>query len=65
VHIKHKQPLVLSPDSHVTLGMIQQTQSTYFEYIDTIVSMRLDQWSYWDSWRLVGRPWHHQHKIWL
>jgi len=26
VHFKHEQPQVLSPDSHVTLGTIQQTQ---------------------------------------
>jgi len=25
------------------------------EYIDTIVGMRLDQPSYWDSWKLIGR----------
>ena len=25
VHVKHKQPQVLSLDSHVTIGMIQQT----------------------------------------
>jgi len=26
VHFKHEQPQVLSPDSHVTIGIIQQTQ---------------------------------------
>jgi len=26
VHFKHEQPQVLSPDSHVTIGTIQQTE---------------------------------------
>ena len=26
VHFKHEQPQVLSPDSHVTIGTIQQKQ---------------------------------------
>jgi len=36
-----------------------------FEYvdIDKIVGMRLDQLSYWDSCKLVGRPWSYQHEI--
>jgi len=28
MHIKHEQPQVLSPDSHVTIGTIQQTHPT-------------------------------------
>jgi len=31
------------------MGTIPQTQPTCFEYIGTIVGMRLDQPSYWDS----------------
>jgi len=46
VHFKHEQPQVLSPDSHVTIGSLRfskhRTQPTCFEYIDTIVGMRLD-----------------------
>jgi len=30
-----------------------------------IVSMRRDQRSYWDSWKLYGRPWRYQHERWL
>jgi len=26
---------------------------------------RHDQRSYWDSWKLVGRPWRYQHWIWI
>jgi len=26
MHFKHEQPIVLSPNSHVTIGTIQQTQ---------------------------------------
>jgi len=34
-------------------------------YVDTIVGMRLDQRSYWISWKLVGRLWRYQHEMWL
>jgi len=44
-------------ESHVTISMIQQTEQTCFEYIGIIVGMRLDQPSYWDSWKLTGRLW--------
>jgi len=27
--------------------------------------MRLDQPSYWDSWKLVGRPWRYHHESWM
>jgi len=58
---------VLSPDSHVTIDTVSERrrQPMCFGYIGTIVGMRLDQWSYWDSWELVGIPWRHQNKIWL
>jgi len=35
------------------------------EYFDAIFGMRLDQRSYWDSWKFVGRPWRYQHGIWI
>jgi len=48
VHFKHEQSQVLLIESHVTIGMIQQTQdaASVLEYIDTVVGMRLDQPSY-------------------
>ena len=47
VHFTHEQSQVISPDSLVTIGTIQQTQdAACFAYIDTIVGMRLDQPSY-------------------
>jgi len=67
VHFKHEQPQVLLIKSHVTIGTIQQTQdaASVFEYIDIIFGMRLDQTSYWYSWKLVGRLWRYHHEIWL
>jgi len=50
-------------ESHVAIGTIQQTQPTCFEYIDKIVGIRLDQPSYWDSWKLVGRLWRYHTKV--
>ena len=47
MHFKHQQPQV-QPDSLATVGTIQQTQPTCFEYIDRHNS-QLDQRSYWDS----------------
>jgi len=45
VHFKHEQPQVLSPDSNVKSVRFSKyrTQSACFDYIDTIVGMRLDQ----------------------
>jgi len=45
VHFTHEQSQVISSDSLVTIGTIQQTQAC-FAYIDTVVGMRLDQPSY-------------------
>ena len=42
----------------------RRRQSKCYEYIYTIVGMRLDQRSFWDSWKLVGRPWRYRHRIW-
>jgi len=48
------------------IGTIQQTQdATCFEYNDTTVGMPLDQPSYWDSWKLVGRSWRYYHESWI
>ena len=47
VYFKHKQPQVLSPDSHATTDTIQQTQeAANVGCDDTIVGMRLPQRSY-------------------
>jgi len=47
VYFKHKQPQVLSPDSHATTDTIQQTQeAANVGCDDTIVGMRLHQRSY-------------------
>ena len=42
----------------------RRTQPACCEYIDTIVGMRLDRPSYWDSlvWTLVGRLWRYHHE---
>jgi len=65
VHFKHEQSQVLLIESHAKIGTIQQTQPACFECIDTIVGMRLDQPSYWDSWKLVGRLWRYHHESWI
>ena len=33
--------------------------------VDTIVGMRLEQPSYWYSWKLVGRLWRYHHGSWI
>ena len=69
VHFKHERAKILSPDSLVTIRTIQQTQDATsvlcVQYIDTLVGMRLDKPSYWDSWKFVGRLWCYHHEIWL
>jgi len=60
VQIKHDQSQVFSPDSHVTIGTMHQKQDA----VNVLwVGIRLDLWSYWDSSKLVGRPWRDQHGI--
>jgi len=65
VHFKHEQPQVLSPDSHETMvrSSKHRSQPMCFESIYTIGGMRLDQRSFWDSWKLVGKLWRCQHEI--
>jgi len=66
VHFKLEQPQVLLIESHVAISTIKQTQdAASVLYVDTIVGKRLDQPSYWDSWKLVGRPWRYQHESWI
>jgi len=67
VHFKHNQTQILSPDSHVTINTIHQTQdaANVLWVWRHIVGMRFNQRSYWDSWKLGGRPWRYQHEIWL
>jgi len=67
VHLKHDQAQDLYPSSHLTIDTLHQTQNAVkcFEYVNTTVGMRLDQRSYWDSWKLVGRSWRYRHKIWI
>jgi len=63
VHFKYEQPEVLSRDSHVTIKTIQKKTGSSQRVVSIstqIVGMRLDQRLYWDSWKLVGRPWHDQ-----
>jgi len=70
VYFKHEQSQVLSTDLHVqAIGSMQQIQdaaNVHWVYrINTIVGMRLDQRSYCDSWKLVGRHWRYQQEIWI
>ena len=71
MHFKHEQSQFLSPDSHVTTLRFSKYRTQpmcyvhWVAYIDTIVGMRLDQRSYWDSWKLVRWPWRYQHGIWI
>jgi len=59
------EPFALIHTKQSTRFTKRRTQWKCFEYVDTTVSMRLDQRWFWDSWKLVGRPWRYQHKIWL
>jgi len=67
VHFKHEQPQVLLIESHVESVRFnkRRTQPACSEYNDTIVGMRLDQPSYWDSWKLVGRFWRYHQESWI
>jgi len=49
--------VLLIHTSQFTRFIKRRTQPTCFEYIYTIVGKRLDELSYWDSCKLIGRPW--------
>jgi len=68
VHFKHEKTPVISRDSHVTIGTIQQDGAKVlwvWRHYGCQPGIRLGQRSYWDSWKLVGRHCICQHGIWL